>query len=573
MARRSHSKSVRNGAATHDAPGASATPSPPPLVGSPLWPRYATVWLAVSLVLLAVVVFAPVRQFDFVQIDDPLYVSENPHIAGGLTMANVAWAMTTGHGGYWMPAVWLSYLADVAVYGPGAAGHHVTNVLLHIIATLLLFGWLAGATGSRGRSWVVAALFAVHPLHVESVAWITERKDVLSGVFWMGAMWAYVAYARRPSWRRYASVAALFALGVASKPMVVTLPFVLLLLDWWPLGRLAAGTGRVRRRLVEKLPLVAMAIAGSVVAFVAQNRQGAVSSLQEVTAVDRIGHALVSYGSYLKMTVWPSDLAFFYPLPAHEAMTDVLVASLVLAVLTAGAVVARARWPWIVVGWFWYLVTLVPVIGLVQVGIQARADRFMYLPAVGLFVLATWSISAIAAPTPRRRLAAIVIALAVVVASGVAARHQLRYWKDSVTLFSRASMVTLGVDEFQAHMQLGALLRSQSRLAEATDHFAAAAGLRPDSADARLALGATLNDLGALQSDRGDYDKAIRTFREALRIDPALQPVHVNLGLALVKSNRLAEALPEFREALRLNPNDDLARRAVTSLAAISVAK
>jgi protein O-mannosyl-transferase len=561
MARRSRSKPVRNGAATLDATGAGATPTPTPLVGSPLRPRLATAWLVVSLVLLAVVVFAPVRQFDFVQIDDPLYVSENPHIAGGFTMANVAWAMTTGHAGYWMPAVWLSYLADVAVYGPGAAGHHVTNLLLHIVSTILLFGWLASATGSRGRSWVVAALFAVHPLHVESVAWITERKDVLSGVFWMGAMWAYVAYVRRPSWRRDAAVAALFPVGLAAKP------------NGGPLGRLAGEAGRVRRCLVEKLPLATMAIAGSVVAFVAQDRQGAVSSLKEVTAIDRIGHALVSYVSYLKMTVWPSDLAFFYPLPAHVAMTDAFVASVVLAVITAVALVGRTRWPWIVAGWFWYLITLVPVIGLVQVGIQARADRFMYLPAVGLFVLATWSMFAIAGPTRWRPLGATVIALAVVAANGVAARQQLWYWKDSVTLFSRASMVTLGVDEFQAHMQLGTLLRGQSRLAEASDHFAAAARLRPDSADARLALGAALNDLGALQSDQGDYEKAILTFREALRIDPALQPVHVNLGLALVKSNRLAEALPEFREALRLEPNDDLARRAVESLAASSVAR
>lgn len=578
--------------------GGAATTAPDPRRRAPAW---WTAAVAAALVVLTLSVFAPVRHFDFVEMDDPSYVFENSQVLGGLTAQSVAWAFTTGHAGYWMPAVWLSYMVDTEMFGQGPHGYHVTNLLLHVAATLLLFGWLARATASPWRSAVVAALFAVHPLHVESVAWITERKDVLSAVFWMLTLWAYVGYVRHPGWRRYAIVTVTLVAGLMSKAMVVTLPIVLLMADVWPLGRLrmgGAGTpppaGRPLRALLwEKLPLAALAACAAVVTFLAQSSQGAVGDLATLGPGLRVENALVSYAKYLTMAVWPADLSFFYPMPQSIPGWTVAGSVALLAGVTAAVIAAWRRWPWLAVGWFWYLATLLPVIGLVQAGMQARADRFMYLPAIGLFVMGVWGVAEL---VPRRRwrpalLAA--VSTGVVAAFGVTARAQVWHWQDSVSLYTHTSMVELHQDEYSAHMQLGVAFRGKGRLDEAVVHFTRAAGLRPEAADPHVELGLTFtakgqldsavaqyqeairrqagradarNNLGAIYTEQGRFDDAIRELREAVRIDPNLEAAHVNLGLAFVKSDRVAEAIPEFREALRINPNDELAKRAVEGL-------
>ena len=588
----------RRGAVKPIPPTAAATAVPSQGRNTRSWWTTAA---AVTLVVLTLSVFAPVRHFDFVEMDDPSYVFENSQVLGGLTPHSVTWAFTTGHAGYWMPAVWLSYMIDVEVFGQGPHGHHVTNLLLHVAATLLLFTWLARATASLWRSAVVAALFAVHPLHVESVAWITERKDVLSAVFWMLTLWAYLGYVRRPGWRRYAIVTVTFVAGLMSKAMVVTLPLVLLMADVWPLGRLRigrAGTASPAERpfralLWEKLPLVLLALCAAIVTFLAQLRQGAVGDLATLGPGLRIGNALVSYAEYIRMTVWPVGLSFFYPMPESIPGWTIAGSVVLLAGVTAAVIVRWRRWPWLAVGWFWYLATLLPVIGLVQVGEQARADRFMYLPVIGLFVMAVWGAAEI---VPRRRWRPILLAgvsTSVVTAFGVTARAQVWHWQDSVSLYTHASMVELHQDEYSAHMQLGVAFRGKGRLDEAVVHFTRAVQLEPEAADPHVELGLTFtakgqvdaaiahyrdairlqagradahNNLGAVFTEQGRFDEAIRELREAVRIDPNLEAAHVNLGLAFVKADRVAESIPEFREVLRINPNNELAKRAVSGL-------
>jgi hypothetical protein len=553
---------------------------------------WRTAALAVVLVALSVGVFAPVRHFDFIEMDDPSYVFENPQVLAGLAPQNVVWAFTTVHAGYWIPAVWLSYMTDVEVFGQGPHGHHVTNLLLHAASSVLLFVWLASVTRSTWRSFVASALFAIHPLHVESVAWITERKDVLSGLFFMLALWAYAAYVRRPDWRRYAVVALMFVLGLAAKPMVVTLPLVLLLMDVWPLRR----TDRLSTLILEKLPLLAIAAASGVVTFFAQLQAGAVSGVATVTPGFRISNALVSYVEYLRMAVWPAGLMFFYPMPDDISGWAVAGAIALLSGVTTAAAVQWRRRPWLLVGWLWYLVMLFPVIGLLQSGVQARADRFMYLPAIGLFLMVVWGVAELVPLRNWRRVALASIAAVVVAAYGVVARAQVSYWEDSVSLYTRASMVGLHQDEYSAHMQIGAAFRAKGRLDEAVAHFTRAARLKPEAAAPHVDLGLTLtaqgkvdaaiaqytaalqlqpgnagarNNVGAIFTEQGRFDDAIRELREAVRINPDFEGAYVNLGLALVKAGRVEESIPAFREALRINPSNELAKRAVDGLSAV----
>jgi protein O-mannosyl-transferase len=573
-------------------------PQPPPPAGTAVSrPAGAGPWtrivLAIALAAITIAVFAPVRHFDFVELDDPLYVRENPHVAGGLTLDGVTWAITTPYAGFWIPAVWVSYMADISAYGPGPGGHHVTNLALHIIAALLLFGWLASATGAEGRSWVVAALFAVHPLRVESVAWITERKDVLSAVWWMLALWAYRAWVLRPGWHRYVLLAACFAAGLASKPMVITLPVVLLLVDIWPLERvphLFAGWAAWRPRLIEKLPLFAIGAAAAVVTVFAHAEQGAIVGLAGASFGLRAVNALVACVAYVRTTVWPAGLAAVYPLRPDIPAWTIGGAAALFAGLTAAALATARRRPYIATGWFWYLVMLLPVIGLLQVGMQARADRFTYLPAIGLFVIAAWGVTDV---VPRRTWTSAALAAAAfltVAAYGAAARAQVWHWQDSVALWTRAWMIDLGLDEYGAHMDLGRTLRAERRLAEAAEHFERAVRLRPDLPDPHVDLGVThkiagrdasaiaeyeqalriqpanpeaLNNLGALLYKRGHVEEALSRFQEALRARPGFVEPHVNLGLAYLQSGRTMDATAEFEAALKLDPENQAAREAL----------
>jgi protein O-mannosyl-transferase len=556
------------------------------------WRTWYTVALAIALVAGTLLVYAPVRHYDFVEVDDPLYVSENPHVAGGLTTDNVLWAFTSLHAAYWIPLTWLSYMVDVEVFGPAeAGGHHATNLVLHLANTLILFLLLNLMTGAAIRSAFVAALFAVHPLHVESVAWITERKDVLSTLFWFLGLCAYARYAARPGWRRYLPIVACVVLGLLAKPMLVTFPFVLLLMDVWPLRRAqasgSAGWKAWVPLIVEKVPLLVLAVAASVIVYVAQKEFGAASTLQALPLGLRLENAVVSYAAYLWMMAWPARLTVMYPLPAAIPGAAVAGAAILLLGVSALVTWGARRWPYLPVGWFWYVGTMVPVIGIVQVGLQARADRFTYVPLVGIFMMIVWALADAVAASRRRRVALVVFGLVVVAGSGVQARRQLSYWQDSVTLWTHAVENTLGVTTFEAHRSLGRILARQKRLGEALGHFEAALSTDPSSVETRYDLAGVLIEagrpaeaithlrevtrarpqmveahtaLGSLLANEGDVDAAIREYEYALRLKPNLGDVHNNLGTLLAKQGRVAEALPHYEEAARLGPDVETAQ-------------
>jgi tetratricopeptide (TPR) repeat protein len=548
-------------------------------------------WILLALVAINVIVYAPVRHYDFVSIDDPKYVYENRHVIGGLTWPAVAWAFTTGYASNWHPLTWLSHMLDVQMYGLNAGPQHVTSLILHIVNTLLLFVVLLRMTGGTGRSALVAALFAIHPLHVESVAWIAERKDVLSTFFWILTLWAYVEYVRKPRWDRYTSMLVFFALGLMAKPMLVTLPFLLLLLDVWPLGRttfVAAATSRTKSSglprawaslVREKAPLMALAAISSLVTFMVQRRGGAVGGLEAFPLAQRIANALVAYGAYIKKMIWPFGLAVFYPFPRSVAAGSAVVALIVLI----GASVLVKRWarqcPYLLVGWLWYVGTLLPVIGLIQVGKQAMADRYTYVPLIGLFIIVAWGVPDLLARWHVGRRVLPAMAALVVLACAFEARAQLVSWKDSLNLWQH----TLDVipNNYFAHNALGALLARQGRIDEATAHFSTSVQLEPEFPDAHDNLGLMLlkkgktaeaiaeyryalqlnpqfaeahNDLGAAFAVRGEVDEAIAQCAEALRLKPDLAAAHNNLGMALAAQGKIMEAIARYTEALRLQP-------------------
>jgi protein O-mannosyl-transferase len=553
--------------------------------------------LCICLGLLALnwIVFGAVRHYEFVVWDDPQYVSANRQVLAGLTWPGVRWAFTAPYFYNWHPLTWLSHMVDVQIYGTYAGGHHLTSLLLHMANTILLFGLLYRMTAAMGRSGFVAALFAVHPLHVESVAWVAERKDVLSALFWMVTMWAYLRYVRRPRLGSYLPVVVVFALGLLAKPMLVTLPFTLLLMDVWPLQRLSlwpAAAGRsepasagdrraVAARLVrEKLFLFGLSLASSTVTFIVQQQGGAVSRLDQLPLSIRVANAAVSYATYIVKMLWPTRLAALYPYAL--SLPGWSVAGSILGLLAISVVVlwAARRRPYLAVGWLWYLGTLVPVIGLVQVGSQARADRYTYLPFIGLFLMVAWGIPELLVRWPHRDLALGIAASLVIGACTVSARTQVQYWQNSFALVSRALDVTTG--NFHAHNYMGTFLEDQGKFDEALAHYREAVRLKPDYAEAHTNLGAVLahegrdaesvaeynealrlkpddaiahTNLGLLLQSQGREDDAIAHYQEALRLKPDFAEAHNNLGSALAHQGQLDEAIAHYTEALRLRPD------------------
>jgi protein O-mannosyl-transferase len=546
--------------------------------------------MSLALVAITLSVYAPVRHFDFVPLDDPLYVSENPNIAGGLTPQAVAWAFTTGRASNWHPVTWLSHLADVQLFGVEPGAHHVVNLLLHLLNTLLLFGLLQYTTQAAARSAFVAALFAVHPLHVESVAWIAERKDVLSTLFLLLTIAAYVAYVKRPAWPRYILVLALYAVGLMAKPMLVTLPLVLLLIDVWPLGRVAAGPfdrAAWARLVREKAPLLLLAGVSSAITFVVQQRGGALAGLAGLPLGRRLEGAPIAYLFYLAKIFWPAGLTVLYSRPSVIPLWQPLVALTVLAAVTVAAIRLRSRAPYLAVGWLWFLITLVPVIGIVQVGLQAAADRYTYVPSIGLFLMIAWGVPGALAGWSRQRAVIPAAAALAVLACAVTARAQVGYWRDGVALWEHAVEVTFGADAFEAHHALGNILAAQGRASEAAAHFAECVRLKPDSAAARRDLALTLGrqgriddaivqlteavrlepsfaaaqaELGAALSSQRRVDAAITHLTEAVRLEPGFAEAHNNLGFALAQAGRVDAARSEFAEAVRLRPDLALAQ-------------
>ncbi len=523
-------------------------------------------WLAAAgLVLAAVGVYFGVWHFHFVNFDDPLYVTANRHVQSGLTAETLRWAFTdaTGVTNYWAPLTWISFLVDFELHGAHAGGYHLTNLILHAADTLLLFFMLRAMTGELWKSAAVAALFCVHPLHVESVAWVTERKDVLSTLFWFSTMAAYAAYARRPGPWRYLAVAASFLLGLMAKPMLVTLPFALLLIDWWPLGRLKSLSDRraLARLTAEKIPLMAMAAAVAVAAFFAQEAGGAVKSVALYPLDVRAANVLIGYLWYLYKAVWPAGLAVIYPYPAAPSFALAAAAGCALLAASVAAVFAGRRFAYLSVGWFWYLGTLVPVIGWVVIGQYTVADRYSYVPLVGIFIVVAWGV-----PDLSRRLAAKnrilpAAALAAIAALAVVAHLQVRHWKDSLSLFSHALSVT--EDNFQAHNNLGRALMARGRIQEAAAHFERALEIQPGYILARM-------NLAAVQAQTGETESAMANFRRVLAADPQDVPTLYNLSRLLVDRGDASGAETLLRRALEIDPDYIDARRLLSALLARS---
>ena len=489
-------------------------------------------------------VYWPALHNGFVNLDDNLYVTANPEVLAGLTTNGLGWAFTNVHTALWCPLTWLSHMLDCQLFGLNPAGHHATSLVLHAANSVLVFLVLKRMTGAFWRSALVGGLFAVHPLRVESVAWVAERKDVLSALFGLLALSAYARYAERRSAGRFAVVVLWFALGLMAKPMLVTLPLVFLLLDYWPLGRLA-GTRPGRRAVLglvaEKLPLLLLAAGTSVVTLAGAERAGATAGLELLPLPARIANALVAYARYLGKTIWPSHLAVFYPMPAAWPAWQVAGAACLLTGSTAAALLVARRHPYVAVGWLWFVVMLLPVIGLVQAGGQAMADRFTYLPLVGIFLALAWLVPA--GRVPRLVPAAAVVLLG---ALAVGARAQVGYWRDSVTLFTHA----LAVDEADplAHASLGFALLERGENEQARAHLERAVALRPAFLTARIQLGNTLVRLGR-------FDEAIAQYRAALETDPRSARALNNLGYALLRQGRVDDAIPYLEQALRVDPS------------------
>ena len=547
--------------------------------------------ICIALVVLAFLAFAPCLLNDFVNYDDPEYVLENEHVQAGLTWRGMAWSLTASRAANWHPLTWWSHMLDCQVYGLRPWGHHASSMVLHALNGVLLFLLLRRLTGGVWCSAFVAAVFAVHPLRVESVAWVSERKDVLSGTFWLLSIAAYARYVERPCLRRYALVALALALGLMAKPMLVTLPCVLLLLDWWPLKRLAPGGGAggssVGRLLVEKLPLLAVCALSAVVTVTAQRAGGALSSIESFPLPWRVANAALSYVVYLRQSAWPAGLAALYPHPGPALSTGwATAACAVLLGITVYAVrQARSR-PYLAVGWLWYLGALVPVIGLVQVGGQAHADRYTYMPQVGLLIAVTWAAADLAGRWRVRRgaLAAAAGTLLVLLASGT--WRQCGYWRNSITLFTRALSCTSR--NAVAHGNLGEALDRAGRSAEALEQFSKARAIDPRNPDVHYNWGNALlrmgrvgeaieryetaltlqarqrdeiySNLGTAFEREGDLVQAAECFRRALAINPGHAMTHFNLGVALAGQGKHAEAVAALEEAVRLDPADPDAR-------------
>ncbi|MGD0349572.1 MAG: tetratricopeptide repeat protein [Verrucomicrobiota bacterium] len=510
--------------------------------------------ICLGLALGVWMVFGRTVGYEFVNYDDDVYVYANAQVSQGLSLRGIEWALRHSVNSNWHPLTMMSYMLDYQLHGLKAGGYHLTNVLLHTAAVILLFLVLSKMTGALWRSAFVAAVFAIHPLRVESVAWVAERKDVLSGLFFMLTLGAYVWYVREPQrWSRYLAVLLFFALGLMSKPILVTLPFVLLLLDYWPLKRFTAAVNGPKyscipgRLILEKIPLFALSAAGCLAALVTQEKVIAALPFSM-----RAGNACVSYATYLWQMVYPRDLAVYYPFKERGLpLWEVALSFLLLVLVSALALSWRHKRPWLLVGWLWYLGMLVPVIGLVQAGRQAHADRYTYLPQIGLYVMITWAASDWVAGRRYGRLGLGSAAAAMLVALILGAGTQVSYWSNSRALWEHTLAVS--GDTELAHNNLGTALVQQGQLNEAITQFLQALKINPDYALARINLGNAFRQSGKV-------DEAIAQYQLALNSNPDSDAAHNNLGIALVQIGKVDEAIIQYQQALKINPDFDLAR-------------
>jgi protein O-mannosyl-transferase len=506
--------------------------------------RYRPILIAAGLIALVWIVFEQTFRHEFVNYDDPLYVIDNAHVRAGLTWRGIAWAFTHVHSQNWHPLTTISHMLDCELFGLNPGAHHLVNVFLHSIAAVLLFVFLQQATARVWLSAFVAAMFAVHPLRVESVAWISERKDVLSGLLFMATLMAYVAYARKKSIGRYVTMSILFACGLMSKPMLVTTPIVLLLLDYWPLARFERST--FTKLLIEKIPLFALSAGSVVMTLWAQNF--ALGSTEYLPLSWRITNALFSYFEYIRQTFWPHDLIPFYVHPENRLATWQLVfAAAILLSITAVALIRRRQNPYLVVGWFWYLVMLTPVIGIVQVGLQGHADRYTYLPQIGLLIAIAWPVSDLTKSFFAQKIMLSSAGSIVVVILSILSWKQTQHWRDTETLWRHT--LAIAPESDVAHTGLGGILFVRGQVDEAIAHYESALRLRGGNSGAHFGLGRAL-------AMKQKTDAAIFHFEKALEIQPDYVGASNDLGVAFASKGELGRAIDAWRQTLSFDPDN-----------------
>jgi tetratricopeptide (TPR) repeat protein len=541
-------------------------------------PRYQTLVAGLFLAVMVAACFYPVSGHEFLNMDDPFFVEEH-HVPEGLTPANIKRAFTL-HYGMWMPLTWLSHMADAQLYGQNSAGHHLSGLVIHLASALLLFLTLKMMTGAFYRSLIVAGIFGLHPLNVEPVAYIACRKDLLAAFFWILTLLVYTRYARGPSRRRYLAVCLCFFLGLMAKPVLVTLPLILLLLDYWPLYRFQGK--KTAALIVEKLPLLAGSALIGLVTIMTQEQAGALSSLTAISLSDRISNALLSYAAYLGHIFRPSGLSIFYPWPHHLPGWKYAAAALLLLAITVGVAGRRDESPYLLTGWLWFLVALLPAIGIIPVGSHGMADRYAYIPGIGIFIAVIWAGADIAKQWQARKAVIVLIVSAIILAMGAASRHQLGFWKNSETVFRHALDVTTGNyaahnnlaralmekgnwDEArehltralmihpgfpQAHNNLGVLLVAEKQSRQAMDHFAMAIDRYPDFTEAHYNLAKAL-------MAEGSHTLALNHFKQALDINPGYKnapDIHYRIGRIMMARNKPDRAAASFHQALQLDP-------------------
>jgi len=571
-------------------------------------------FVCLFLVLAIYAVYWQVSDHEFVYFDDSLYVTKNRYVQAGLSVEGFKWAFSFSEKGYWHPLTWLSHMLDCQLFGLNPGVHHLVNLMLHVANSVLLFLAFKRMTGARWQSAIVAALFALHPMNVESVAWVAGRKNLLSTLFWMLTMFTYVGYTEQPRFFRYVLVLIVFALGLLAKPMLVTLPLVLLLLDYWPLGRIRfeqsevgsnertvgsifGGTkgSQAFRLVLEKIPLLAFSAFAINLSSLSVQVHGISISMDSVPVNLRIANAVVSYLKYIGNTIWPQNLAVFYPFPKMVPMWQSVSAAVLLICISLVVIRALKRAPYLTVGWLWYLGTLVPVIGLMQAGLwPAMADRWAYVPLIGIFIMVAWGLSALAARWHFKRIWLVAATAAVLSIFMITTKLQVGYWSDSITLFEHALKSATPCSAI--HNNLGVALQKKGRIAEAISHYTEALRLNPNYAQAHNNLGITLRkqgrvaeairhfyvavqvdptyadphfSIGNIMEQQGRITEAVRYYINALKLKPDYADAHTNLGYVLLQKGKVREALVYFQKAARLKPDSELVQNNLKSVLAI----
>ena len=554
-------------------------------------------WVSLFLILSILTVYGQLHDYPFITLDDPTYVKDNPHIRDGMTVKGIYWSLKSVYASNWHPLTWISHMMDVELYGMDAGRHHMTNTIIHILNSLLLLFTLNRFTGRLWPSSVVAALFALHPINVETVAWVAQRKTLLCFFFWLLALRSYYGYVQRPQTGRYVLVLLFFILGMMSKPAIVVFPFILMLLDYWPLARyqshksahkpgMAMGLiGPIAASVKGKIPFFVITVAGCVLTYVVQKSGGAVTALDILPLNVRIANALLSYAAYLGKAFWPHNLAILYPYPDAIPVWHLAVSTVLLGFISLWAIKTIRKHPYVIVGWLWYLLILVPVIGIVQVGIQAMADRYASIPLVGIFIILVWGVSDVSSDWDHRKTKLGVLAIIPLLFLMATTWKQAQTWRNSVTVFRQA--LSVSADNYSALNNMGFAFSSQNRIDDAVKYYSMALRINPDFEDARFNLGVALflqgkygaaieqytralqlnplnakayNNLGAAMATMGNESGAVRHYKSALRLDSNYADAHRNLANIYFAKRIMPEAEEHYRSTIRINPHDKHAR-------------